>query len=520
VAAVRTPGVPDPGARLRPGRRRLGGAALSPATLLGPPRLLKSAAFRFALLFAALFAAAAVALVAVLWWATAGALDRQTDVAIRADAVALAERWREAGAAGLAEAIEERLAVDVENEAIYLLMVPEEATANAERRLAGNLDRWPAGAPAGGPDAGAWFRTRVLHDGAAADARLHRLDLPGLRLLVGRDETERSQLRRLLTEGVAWASGAVLVFALGGAWLMRQALQARMRPVFLTTAAIAGGDLASRVALSGRGDEFDRLAATMNTMLDRIGTLMEGVRGVSDAIAHDLRTPIARARTKLEEALAGAEPGGVAGGGALNGDGPGGGVPNGPALRAAVEQGIADLDGVSRIFQALLRIAEAEAGARRAAFAPLDLRPVLEDAAEFYSVAAEARGQRFTMGLPERLDLVGDRDLLLQAVANLLDNAIKFTPPGGTVHLAATAIPQAIEVTVADDGPGLAPEDRSHAGERFFRADKARATPGSGLGLSLVRAVAHLHGGEVALEDALPGAHPPGLRVVLRLPLP
>jgi signal transduction histidine kinase len=463
-------------------------------------------------LFAAMFASAAIALVAVLWWATAGALDRQTDIAIRADAIALAERWREAGPAGVAEAIEERLAVDADNESIYLMM-----DAAGQRRLAGNLSHWPAVAS----EAGAWIRTRVLHDGAEAEARLHRLDLPGLRLLIGRDETERQQLRRLITEGVLWASGAVIVFALAGAWLIRHALQRRMRPTFATATAIAGGNLSSRVALSGRGDEFDRLAATMNTMLDRMGRLMEGVRGVSDAIAHDLRTPIARVRAKLEDALAAAGEApreGANGGanGAANGDGPADSVP----LRAAVEQGIADLDGISRIFQALLRIAEAEAGARRAAFATLDLVPVLADAAELYEAAAEARGQRLTTSLPERLELVGDRDLLLQAVANLLDNAIKFTPPEGTVELAARTVPGSIEVVVADDGPGLSPEDRSHAGERFFRADKARATPGSGLGLSLVQAVAHLHGGQVRLEDAVPGREPPGLRVVLRLPLP
>ncbi len=464
---------------------------MAPSLSLGPPRLLKSAGFRFALLFAAMFASAAIALVAVLWWATAGALDRQTDAAVRADAIALAERWREAGGTGLAEAIEERLAVDVENEAIYLLV-----EAAGGRRLAGNLDRWPTMPPG----EGAWFRTQVLHDGLAAEARLHRLELPGLRLLVGRDESEREQLRQLLTEGVFWASGAVVLFALMGAWLLRHALQARMRPVFDTTAAIAGGNLGSRVALSGRGDEFDRLAQTLNTMLDRIGTLMEGVRGVSDAIAHDLRTPIARARAKLEDALSEA--------------------PDEPALRATVEQGIADLDAISRIFQALLRIAEAEAGARRAAFAPLDLSLVLADAAEIYEVAAEARGQHFATDLPPQLELVGDRDLLLQAVVNLLDNAIKFTPPGGTVQLSARRVAKGIEILVADDGPGLAPDDRSHAGERFFRADKARATPGSGLGLSLVQAVAHLHAGELRLEDAVAGRTPPGLRVVLLLPSP
>jgi signal transduction histidine kinase len=483
---------PSPGLFAEPALSRAwrprGAAAGGP---LAPPRLLKSAGFRFAALFAAMFACAAVALVAVLWWATAGALDRQTDAAIRADAVALAERWREAGTAGLAEAIEERLAVDVENESIYLLI-----EADGSRKLAGNLDRWPTAPGADSP----WFRTAVLHDGLQAEARLHRLDLPELRLLVGRDENERETLRRLLTEGVVWASGAVAIFALIGAWLIRQALQGRLRPAFQTTAAIAGGDLGSRVALSGRGDEFDRLAQTMNTMLDRISTLMEGVRGVSDSIAHDLRTPIARARAKLEEALdnASAEAG----------------------LRAAVEQGIADLDNISRIFQALLRIAEAEAGARRAAFASFDLVPVLTDAAELYEATAEARGQQLITDLPEHLPMFGDRDLMLQAIANLLDNASKFAPEGGTVRLAARALPGALEVVVADDGPGLAAEDRSHAGERFFRADRARATPGSGLGLSLVVAVSHLHAGALSLEDAEPGVAMPGLRAVLRLPAP
>jgi signal transduction histidine kinase len=444
-----------------------------------------------------MFACAAIALVAVLWWATAGALVRQTDAAIRADAIALAERWREAGTPGLAEAIEERLAVDVGNDSIYLLV-------NAEgRRIAGNLDRWPPGVTA----SDSWFRTRVLHDGISAEARLHVVELPGLRLLIGRDETERQQLQRLLAEGVVWASSAVVIFALAGAWVIRYALQKRMRPAFATVGAIADGDLSSRVALSGRGDEFDRLAGTINTMLDRIGTLMEGVRGVSDAIAHDLRTPIARARAKLEDALA-TMPEEEAG------------TPGCATLKAAVEQGISDLDNITRIFQALLRIAEAEAGSRRAAFARFDLPQVLADAAEIYEATAEARGLTLETALPEKLEMVGDRDLLLQAVANLLDNALKFTPAGGTVRLRARALPRAVEISVTDDGPGLAPEDRAKAGERFFRADKARATPGSGLGLSLVQAVAHLHGGTLTLEDAVPGRLPPGLNAAIRLPLP
>ncbi len=424
----------------------------------------------------------------MLWWGTAGALDRQTDAAVRADALALVERWREAGPSALAEAIEERIASDFENHSLYLLVGP------SGRRIAGNLDRWPTAADS----PGAWSNETVVREGNRAEARLHDVDLAsGYRLLVGRDIDEKLRIRDLIAEGLLWSIGAAGVFAIAGAWLLRHALESRLRPAYDTAASIAEGDLSHRVPLSGRGDEFDRLGDSMNDMLDRIDRLMEGVRGVSDAIAHDLRTPIARARAKLEDALASA--------------------PDEAALRTAVEQGIADLDGITRVFQALLRIAEAEAGARRAAFAPLDLSALLSDAAELYGVAAEARGQTLDTTLPPKLEITGDRDLLLQAVANLLDNAVKFAPPGGTVRLSARPWLRGAEITVEDDGPGLSPADRARAGERFFRADTARTTPGSGLGLSLVQAVAHLHGGELTLEDARPGADCPGLKATIRL---
>ena len=501
--SVAAPASTSLGSGLGIGLAALSGGLATPGGAHRPPGLFRSAGFRFAALFAALFATAALVLVGALWLVTAGTLDRQTDMAIRSDALALVERFREGGTTGLVEAIEERLAVDVENDSIYLLV-----TADADRRLAGNLNRWPV---AWHPTEN-WFRARVVHDGAETEARLYRIELPELRLLIGRDDTERQRLQQLVTEGALSTSGLAATLAFLGAWLMRRAMQSRMTPAFATAAAIAGGDLTSRVALTGRDDEFDRLAATMNIMLDRIVTLMDGVRGVSDAIAHDLRTPIARARAKLEEALAAA--------GRPT-------TPEGAALRRAVERGIADLDGIARIFRALLRIAEAEAGARRAAFAHFDLTPVLADAGEIYDAAAEARGQRLVTDIAEGLELSGDRDLVLQAVANLLDNAIKFTPPGGEVRLSAALVAgptpagtdSAIEVVVEDDGPGMAPADRQRAGQRFFRADEARATPGSGLGLALVQAVAGLHGGELLLEDTDPEGTPKGLRAVLRLPV-
>ena len=426
----------------------------------------------------------------MLWWNTAGALDRQVDAAIRADATALAERRRAGDIPALIAAIDDRLVLDAQNEALYILVLPD------GRRLAGNLEAWPEEADGELP----WLRIPLQRDGAMTEARLLRVDLgQGHRMLVGRDVAEKLRLRGLLSEGIAWAATASAAFAVLGGWMLRRALERRLSPVYRTAAAVGAGDLAPRVPLSDRDDEFDKLGTTMNAMLDRIAQLMEGVRGVSDAIAHDLRTPITRARAKLEDALVTAQ--------------------DEDALRAAVEQGIADLDGIVRVFQAVLRIAEVEAGGRRAAFAATDLVPMMTDMAELYGAAAEARDQRLEVKLPRKLPLVGDRDLLGQAVANLLDNALKFTPEGGIVRLSAQADLGVVEITVADDGPGMPDADRQRAGERFFRADAARTTPGSGLGLSLVRAVAALHGGLVALGETHPGAARPGLKVTLRLPV-
>ena len=455
----------------------------------GVLRFLRSAGFRFALLFAGIFIGAAALFALVLWYATAGSLDRQTDAAMRTDALGLIERWREAGPGAVAEAVADRLASDVEGTAIYLLL-----DANGAR-LAGNLDRWP---PELSPET-PWAFGTVQREGNRVDARLHAIELGGrYRLVVGRDVEEKQLLRTLLAEGIAWAAVAASFVALVGAAVLRRAVELRLRPAALTAQAIAAGDLSRRVPISQRADEFDRLGESMNDMLDRIDRLMAGVRGVSDSIAHDLRTPIARARAKLEEAL--------------------GEHADAETLRAAMDQGIADLDHITRVFGALLRIAEAEAGARRAAFAPLDLVPLLADVAEFYGAVAESGGQAITLDLPARLDVVGDRDLLAQAVGNLLDNALKFTPSNGGVRISAQAIGrERIDITVEDTGPGLSPLDRARAGERFFRADASRGTPGSGLGLSLVRAVAHLHGGDLVLADATPGAAAPGLRATIRL---
>ena len=455
------------------------------AVLRGRPSLWRSAGLRLAMVYAVLFAASALALVLFLWWATAGLLDRQVEAAIRADEQGLFEQWQGGGVEALQTTIEDRLAENVDDDAIYLLIDRQ------MHPLAGNLTSWPTGVTA----ADTPYDLMVSRAGVTSMARVRRNDLPdGNRLLVGRDVETRTSLRALLTSALLWSLVLLALLGSVGGLVMQRLFRRMIASVSATATAIAQGDLGQRVRVSGRGDEFDRLAETINDMLDRIGRLMDGVREVSNSIAHDLRTPITRARTRLEDAVEHAD--------------------NPADLRAALCRAVADLDGVTAVFNALLRIAEIEAGTRRSAFADSDFAPVLRDLAELYTAPAEERGLALRFAAPDCLPIHGDRDLIGQAVVNLLDNALKFSLPGGAVRLAADRQPFSVTLTVEDSGPGILAGDRERATQRFFRGEQARQTPGSGLGLALVEAVAHLHGGSLALEDAAPG-----LRAVLRLPL-
>ena len=447
-------------------------------------KLFHSAGVRFAATYAGLLAVSAAALALFLWWSTAGLLDRQIEAAIRADAQGLSERWNDGGIGGLVVTIADRLAGNVDDDAIYLL------ADSAYKLVTGNLDRWPATVQ----QTGTFFELPVTRAGMRSLARVQAYDLPGgFHLLIGRDVVVRSQLRQLLTDALLWALLIVGALATVGALVVRGLFHRTLANVSATAAAIAGGDLTQRVRLSGRGDEFDQLAEVINDMLDRISRLMEGVRQVSNAIAHDLRTPIARARTRLEDAMLHAE------------------TP--VELRSAIERATADLDGIVMIFQALLRIAEIESGSQRAAFARVDLTAPLASVVELYDAVAEEQSVTLSASLPDRLPMFGDAALIQQAVANLVDNAVKFSPAGGTVALSARRLPSGLEIVVADHGPGIPQDERAKATQRFYRGETARHTPGSGLGLALVQAVAQLHGGSLRLEDA-----EPGLRAVLALP--
>jgi hypothetical protein len=447
--------------------------------------LFRSAGFRFGAIYALLLGLSATALALFLWWATAGLLDRQTEEAINADAQGLSERWAEGGLPALIVTIEDRLAQNVDDDAIYFL------ADRAMHRVAGNLERWPPNVNT----AGGLYELQVMRAGIKSLANVQRFDLPGgFHLLIGRDVQVRAQLRGLLTDALLWAILVVGLMATIGALVVRNLFRRTLANISATTSAIASGDLAKRVRLTGRGDEFDQVAEVINDMLERITRLMDGVRQVSNAIAHDLRTPITRARTRLEDAAIHAQ------------------TPD--DLRAAIERATVDLDGIVGVFQALLRISEIEAGTRRSAFARVDIAPMLIEIEELYGLLAEEQGISLAVVAAPEVPAYGDKALIHQAIANLVDNAVKFSPPGGTVRVTASTRGK-VDITVTDEGPGIPASERARATERFYRGESARSTPGSGLGLSLVAAVANLHGGELRLED-----NNPGLRAILVLPNP
>ncbi len=448
-------------------------------------RFFRSAGVRFGMIYAALFGVSALALAAFLVWSTAGLLDRETDAAINADSQGLRERYNLFGLPGLVDTIEQRLAGNIDADAIYLLVTPD------FRPMRGNLVGWPRPVTMDVD----WFEVPVERGKRRTLVRLHHFDLiGGYHLLVGRDVQVRAELRRVIYDAMLWAAVIASLLGLVGAWAVRGLFRRTLADVAATAAAISAGDLTRRVRVTGDGDEFDLLAETINDMLERIARLMDGVRQVSNAIAHDLRTPIARARMRLEDA--------------------GNHAHTAAELRAAIERAQADLDGIVAIFQALLRIAEIEAGARRSAFNAVDISSLLRDLAELYEAVAEDGGQILATEIPDGLLAYGDREMIQQAVANLLDNALKFSPSGGTIRLAASTAANRLDIVVADAGPGIPSAERDQAVERFFRGERARSTPGSGLGLALVQAVALLHGGSLTLAD-----NAPGLRAVLGLPV-
>jgi signal transduction histidine kinase len=319
--------------------------------------------------------------------------------------------------------------------------------------------------------------------------------LPGnFHLVVGRDVSERVKVERLIMDALIWGLGITVVLGGAGGVLASRWMLKRIDVINKASREIMRGELARRIPTRGTGDEFDRLAENLNAMLDQITRLMDGVRQVSNNIAHDLRGPLNRIRSGLEMSLAR--------------------IRTPEEYRAVLEQTIAEIDNLLQTFNALLTIAQAESGARRQDFTDIDLTGLAADVAELYEPLAEEKGLSFATALAPDVVVPGNRHLLSQALANLLDNAVKYTPEGGSITVSLAATPEGPRLAVADTGPGVPAEHRELVLERFARLESSRNTPGSGLGLSLVAAAAGLHQAELRLAD-----NAPGLRVSLTFPV-
>lgn len=469
-------------------------APINITRFLPDTHLLRSSSFRLAALYAGMFGASVLILLAFIYWSTAGYLARQTDATIESEIKGLAEQYRQRGVSGVAAVLRERIANDKDGVTVYLLTSPDLS------RLVGNLNRWPSQQP----DTQGWVEFQLSYRAdenrrpRLARARVFRLR-GGLRLLVGRNIRELEETKALLVSALSWGLGVMLLLGLVGGGLMSWSMLRRIESINQTSREIMTGDLSRRIPTKGTGDDFDQLADSLNIMLDRIQMLMEGIRQVSDNIAHDLRTPLTRLRGRLEHLRDGSE----MGAGERAGEG-----------RALLEDAVGDADALLATFSALLRIAEIESGGRRAGFKLVVLDELVNDVAEFYEPLAQEKGQQFNVMAEDGLTLHGDRDLLFQALANALDNAVKYTPADGVVSIALVRCPGGAEITVSDSGPGIPADDHDRVFGRFFRLEPDRGSPGNGLGLSLVRAVAGLHDAEIRLDD-----NEPGLRMVLTLPL-
>lgn len=329
-------------------------------------------------------------------------------------------------------------------------------------------------------------------------AVVRSLVLPsGLRLVVGRDVIERRGFTAIVLQGFLYAVIGILVFSvLAGVLTSRRVLR-RIDAINATSAKIMSGNLSERIPVTKANDEFDTLATSLNAMLDRIEGLMQGLKEVTDNVAHDLKTPLTRLRTKAESALRESA--------------------GGEAQREALETTISESDKLIKTFNALLMIARAEAGAPSGAFADVDLSAVAADVAELYEPVAEEQGLTFATAIEPDVHLRANRELIGQAIVNLIENALKYYEPAedktGRITIGVRSSGGRVLVEVADNGPGIPAEDRARVVERFVRLEKSRTEPGSGLGLSLVNAVARLHKGEFRIED-----NAPGVRAVIDLP--
>jgi signal transduction histidine kinase len=446
------------------------------------PRLFRTSSFRLTLVYAALFSASVLVLFGAIYWSTNFYMTNQLEAAVDSDLTELQEALRTGGVQRLATLIQDRVGQMPAGPILYLL---EDGKGRA---LAGNLPSLP---PKLGivdlelPGLGA--RGRHVESVHGRGVMLPGGDY----LLVGADAYPLNEMREVVLRAFGVSFAVTLLLAFGGGVVMSGSLLRRVETIGRTAREIMEGNISRRVPMRGADDEFDHLAESLNAMLDRTESSIEGMRQISNDIAHDLRTPLTRLRQRLE--LGQRKAASI------------------DELRSVIHRSLVDADGILETFGALLSIAQIESGVRKERFAEIDLTELLHSVVELYQPMAEEKHQTLTVEIAPKLIVRGDRELLAQMFANLIENAMRHSPAGASIGVAAATTAEAAEVVVADNGPGIPATEHSKVFRRFYRLETSRTTLGSGLGLSLVAAVAALH--DVAVEL---GDNKPGLRVRLR----
>ena len=457
-------------------------------------KLLRTTAFQLTLVYLLIFVLFAVSLLGYFALNTRRLITDQITHTVNSEIRGLREQYEQGGIRRLV------IVVDVRSRrpgsSLYLVTTP------TGEGLAGNVGSLEPGVL----DHPGWLETSYRRIDAPEEAE-HRalvqvVQLPdGFHLLVGRDLEERERLYGIISNAGRWSFALVVILGLAGGFFVSRRVLNRIDAMTETAHTIMAGDLTGRLPVAGTGDELDRLADNVNAMLERIEALMRGLKEVSDNIAHDLKTPLTRLRNRCEQALRGAK---------------------GEAdYRAALESTIAESDELIRTFDALLMIARAQSGHARDNMTEFDAAEIARDVGELYEPLADEKGLALTVDAPAAAPVRGNRELVSQALANLVDNAIKYAGPKHTetnkapaeIVVKAGADGDRITLSVADHGPGIPDADRDRVVERFVRLEQSRSEPGSGLGLSLAAAVARLHGGELKLED-----NHPGLKSTIALP--
>jgi len=457
-----------------------------------------SATFRLGIRFMTLFAVSFLIVGSLIYWQTGRFMEREFRGLIEAEITEMQDFYTRFGPDRVAEEIVERQ----EEDPFWVNFMLD----NECRPIAGNaewMDRGhrPMDLCTGVDDQG-WllFEVDVEQAGTGSSGSAYDDDIYGRLvslsddhlIIVGRMAGNMEDLRNITFDALSWGLVVTLALALIGSLSMARSVNNRLEIINRVSRQIRRGDLSRRMPSMGVGDEFDRLGGSLNEMLDQIEKLMVGVRDVSNAIAHDLRTPLTRLRTHLEQVRDDAAD---------------------EKLRDSIEETILEADALLATFGSLLRIAQIEAGNRRREFNDVKLNDLIKDVIELYEPLAAEKHLHLTMDTTTPVHASGDRDLLFQAISNLIDNAIKYTPDDGTVDIRLVNRPTGARVEIGDSGEGIPEEERERVFERFYRLETHRGSPGSGLGLSLVAAVVSLHGGLLTLGDGHPG-----LRVQLDLP--